>query len=132
MFACVFNQCCSHLDWLKKASKTRLLLCKKYQSCFCHCFYMYLDLAGLRNETETANNMHVVSPLLARHTHIINHVFRVHKYTCTNIQVGVTAKLQRENSNAQQTNEGSNIQSFFPALICMTSNNTYIHVLHVY
>ena len=25
---------------------------------------MYLDLAGLRNETETANNMHVASPLL--------------------------------------------------------------------
>ena len=36
---------------------------------------MYLDLAGLRNETETDNNMHVASPLL-EHTHFINHVFR--------------------------------------------------------
>ena len=78
-------------------------------------FLLRCSIAGLRNETEAARN---TASTLLEHAHIINHMhtFRVYKHACTNIKVGMAAKLQRQNldSNAQQ---GSNIQSFFPALI---------------
>ena len=88
-------------------------------------FLLGFGIAGLRYETEAVTNS---ASILLENNHIINYMFRVYKCTCTNIKVGMVAKLQRENldSNEQQTNEGSNIQSFFPALI-----HVYVHVFHL-
>ena len=50
-------------------------------------------IAGLRNETEAANN---TASTFLEHAHIINHMFRLHKCGCANIKVHMAAKLRRE------------------------------------
>ena len=83
-------------------------------------FLFGFSIAGLRNETEAASNTASTFSYW-KGSDIINHTFRVYKCACINSKVGKAAKLRRENldSNVQQTNEGSNIRSVFPALLQM-------------
>ena len=60
----------------------------------CFLFLLRFSIAALRNETEAASN---TTSTFLEHAHIINHVFRVYKCECSNIKMGMAAKLRREN-----------------------------------
>ena len=62
---------------------------------------------------------------------LTKHIYSVQLHMQTNIKVGVAITFRRENLavNAQQTNKGLNLRSFFPALIIMISIK---HVVYVF